>query len=605
MGGTEETRRPRWWARRWFKVLVGVTVIGCIAIAVAVEYVLRHAEPIIRHRVEETLSARFNAPVKLDTLSIAVFHGIDVQGSGLRIGRAAVAGEADGPQNPTLLYVQHFSFRTRVRSLLHQPTRIRSVVVDGMEIHVPPRGDRGDLFGGGASGKPGDRIALEVATLHCNNVKLVIETSKPDKDPLEFHIQHLEMQDVGGPQGLRYQAELTNPKPVGQIHAEGHFGPWDSDDPRSTPLDGLYRFDHADLNTIKGLGGMLSSRGQFKGVLDHLTIDGETDTPNFSLDVSEHPVPLHTVFHAYVDGTTGDTRLDPVRAQLLQSAFTARGKVVHVHGKGHDIALDVDVPHARLQDFLRLGVKSSPPLMNAVLTMRTKLHIPPGPDRVAARLQLAGDFDLRDVRFNKPKVQDKVDGLSARAQGKPREVSAYGRDREAEVSSEMSARFSLGHGLMFVRDLRYQIPGALVLLNGVYSMDGNIFEFKGHVRTEATASQMVTGWKSLLLKPVDRFLAKDGAGLQLPIAISGTEGDVRFGLALHGSSGESSSEMVKDLEMRREELGAEARARRQNKEAERQRRKADGSIVGEMDEPAAVTRRRGEGLRHRSARPPE
>ena len=66
---------------------------------------------------------------------------------------------------------------------------------------------------------------------------------------------------------------------------------------------------------------------------------------------------------------------------------------------------------------------------------------------------------------------------------------------------------------MNVNDLHYQIPGALVLMNGVYSMDGNLFEFKGHVRTDATASQMVTGWKSWLLKPVDPFLKKNGAGL--------------------------------------------------------------------------------------------
>ena len=97
------------------------------------------------------------------------------------------------------------------------------------------------------------------------------------------------------------------------------------------------------------------------------------------------------------------------------------------------------------------------------------------------------------MRFNNPAIQDKVDGLSARAQGKPKEVAAYSTDQEAEVSSMMSASFRWAHGLMTVDDLHYQIPGALVLMNGVYSMDGNIFEFKGHVRTEATASQMVTG----------------------------------------------------------------------------------------------------------------
>jgi hypothetical protein len=291
-------------------------------------------------------------------------------------------------------------------------------------------------------------------------------------------------------------------------------------------------------------------------------------------------MPLHTVFHAYVDGTTGDTYLDPVQARLLHSDFTAQGTVVRVKGKGHDIALDVDIPHARMQDFLQLGVKTDPPLMNGLLSMKAKLHIPPGPARVSQKIELAGTFHLVDVRFNKPQFQDKVDGLSARAQGKPKEVAAVSTDREAEVNSKMSANFSLGHGLMAVNDLHYQIPGALVLMNGVYSLDGNIFEFKGHVRTDATASQMVTGWKSWLLKPVDPFLAKNGAGLELPISISGTQGDVHFGLALHGTADETSKQMTQDLHENRHEMLAVAKEKREEKRAEKENAKASASTDG-------------------------
>src|SRR6185437_14758764 len=151
---------------------------------------------------------------------------------------------------------------------------------------------------------------------------------------------------------------------------------------------------------IKGISGILSSQGRFGGVLDRITIDGETQTPDFALDVSDHPMPLHTVFHAYVDGTTGDTYLDPVQARLKNSDFTARGKVVLIKGQGHDIQLAVDIPHARMQDMLELGVKTRPPVMNGVLTMKANLHIPPGDTRVPQKLQLAGKFQLREVRFN-------------------------------------------------------------------------------------------------------------------------------------------------------------------------------------------------------------
>jgi hypothetical protein len=41
---------------------------------------------------------------------------------------------------------------------------------------------------------------------------------------------------------------------------------------------------------------------------------------------------------------------------------------------------------------------------------------------------------------------------------------------------------------------------------------------------------MVTGWKSILLKPIDPFFHKDGAGTELPFRVSGTREAPRFGL---------------------------------------------------------------------------
>jgi hypothetical protein len=49
------------------------------------------------------------------------------------------------------------------------------------------------------------------------------------------------------------------------------------------------------------------------------------------------------------------------------------------------------------------------------------------------------------------------------------------------------------------------------------------------------------------LKGVDPFLKKNGAGLELPVSISGTKGDVNFGLALNGSANETPAQMKADL----------------------------------------------------------
>jgi len=92
------------------------------------------------------------------------------------------------------------------------------------------------------------------------------------------------------------------------------------DSPRDTPVSGTYSFDHADLGTSKGSAdAFVGSR--YAGVLDKIVVDGATDTPDFRLAISGRSVPLHTDFHAIVDGTSGDTYLQPVKARILNSSL--------------------------------------------------------------------------------------------------------------------------------------------------------------------------------------------------------------------------------------------------------------------------------------------
>ena len=37
---------------------------------------------------------------------------------------------------------------------------------------------------------------------------------------------------------MGFEAELTNPRPVGTIHTKGSFGPWLVADPGESPVDG-------------------------------------------------------------------------------------------------------------------------------------------------------------------------------------------------------------------------------------------------------------------------------------------------------------------------------------------------------------------------------
>ncbi len=483
------------------------------------------AGPILKHRVLESLSGKFDGRVELRDFHVTFFRGFEVSGDGLRI-FAPEEVIAAGMKSP-IVTVEQFSFHTGILGLFASPTHVGEVHVRGLTLEIPPKEWRSKPQ---ARQKP-KKIQIAVDQIVCDDSKLVINTVKPGKDPKIFLLQHIVLREVGPDQPWRYDATLVNAVPRGNIHANGTFGPWQVFDPGSATITGRYLFDHADLNTIKGIGGRLRSAGDFRGQLDHIEVDGTSTTPDFSLDTANHPLPLKTRFHAIVDGTSGDTYLQPVQARLGQTEFTCRGSVINHKGVGHTIDLDVDVPSGRLEDFLALAVHTEPVVMTATIHMKTKLHIRPGKESVTEKLGLRGGFTLTEIHFNNPAVQDKIDRLSMRAQGEPGKAVAGA----AEVRSRMDGTFTMGAGKLQLPSLQFGMPGATVLLAGIYSLDGNQFDFRGTVRTDATISHMVASrWKSLLLRPVDPFFRKNGAGAQIPVKISGTRSAPKFGLDLFG-----------------------------------------------------------------------
>jgi hypothetical protein len=505
----------------WIAIALLFSVIG---IAAVVEFVLHRAEPILRGRVIETLSTKFDSRVEMAGFHVSVLKGLEISGDGLRIYPTDEVMAA-GAKNP-LLEFSHFSFHADVRGLFLKPMHVGTVHVTGMTIQVPPKEVRQQAP---KSNRHLGKIKIVVDEIVCDDSKLVIETAKPDKDPKEFDLKHIVMHNVGPDSPWRYDATLVNAIPTGDIHATGTFGPWVNESPGDSAVTGKYTFDHADLNTIRGIGGMLSSVGEFSGQLNRIAVDGTTETPDFSIDTANHPVPLHTKFHAIVDGTTGDTYLQPVEARLARSEFTCAGAIVNVKGKGHIIDLDTTVPNGRIQDFLALAIKQQPVLMTGRLNMKAKLHIRPGDERVIQKLGLKGRFHLNAIYFTNPEWQDKVDMLSLRARGEAKRAKPGAED----VSSLMSGDFVMGNEKMSFQNLFYSLPGADINLAGVYTLTGDELDFEGKVRTKAALSNMVaTWWKSWLLKPVDPFFRKNGAGAEIPIKISGSRGAPKFGLEL-------------------------------------------------------------------------
>jgi hypothetical protein len=516
LGRSKPSRRWRWIGATLFLI----AVVG----AVCATYAISHARPILRRRVIDTLSARFKGNVELAEIDVSLANGLAVHGKGLKI---------FGPKDPNpyqpgvqpLIAVDEFHFQSGAPNIFRSPMHVRTVYVKGMQLNIPPQEDRAELE---VEHRWPARVSIVVDELVCEDTKLLVNTYKPGKAPLDFEISNLKMRDVGAGQPMRFEATLVNPKPVGDIQSVGQFGPFQAAEPRDTPVAGNYSFTHADLGTLRGISGILSSTGRFRGTLGKIEVDGATDTPDFSLARSGHVVGLHTDFHAIVDGTDGDTYLEPVKAKFLHSSFTAKGKVIRVQNPaGRDIELKVVMDTAKIEDLLRLGVRTEPPVMSGPVSMRTEMSLLPGAEDVADRLTLSGNFKIPAGEFSNEKIQDRIDQLSLRAQGKAKLAKQH---LDMNAASNIGGTFRLFHGVFSFSRLMFSIPGVHSDIRGQYSLDGNLFDFHGKLKVEAKLSQMTTGWKSILLKPVDPFFSKHGAGAEIPFKVTGTRSEPRFGL---------------------------------------------------------------------------
>ena len=561
-GGLTDHRATFWRRNRWILWVAGLFALVVATLAVVVAFALHHAEPFIRAQIVSSLEERFHARVELDSFHVSLVHGLRAQGEGLRIWapRSALTEDASsdasgGANQEPLIRVAEFRFRAPLHYKRGAPIRISVVELVGLDIRVPPRSrfahdKTKDAEVAKESPNPGsDLVSVRVDSVECLGTRLTLETDKPGRLPIEIAISRLKLtgfrntgaNDPGdkGEPVVDYEAELTNPKPVGRVNTSGTFGPWHVEDPGESSVTGDYVFSHADLGSFKELAGTLSSTGHYEGTLRDLTVDGETDTPDFQLRPFNNPQPLHTKFHAKVDGTNGDTWLQPVEATLGHSHFTAQGKIVRVAdpdkgggppvSKGHDIALVVNVDRGRIEDFLRLASHSNPSVLTGAVTTKATLHIPPGPEHVMKRLQLKGSFNLDDAVFTSEKIQDRVRELSFRGLGRPKDMKA---PDQQTVDSTMSGDFQMADGVITLPVLKYSVPGAAIQLKGTYDVEGGAIDFAGNAALQATVSKMVGGWKGFLLKPADLFFKKDGAGTEVAIHVTGTREDPKFGVDL-------------------------------------------------------------------------
>jgi hypothetical protein len=513
------------------RILLGLFAVILVGSALLVTWAIR-ATPAVRDTVVDALNARFDSKVDLQALNVSIYPTPRVTGRGLTLrhnGRTDV---------PPLITIDRFDANASLKGLFRQPIHLKDVKVEGLSVQVPP---------GGLAPREGDDaeprtpkdippppvVAVQpppssvlIDSIHAKRARLELASRRANRLPRVFDIEDLVMRGFGRAEGAEFHAGLINPIPRGRIETSGNFGPWNGEDPDLTPIKGEYAFKEANLNDIKGIGGTLSSVGTYAGVLRRIDVEGQTETPNFSIDLAGRQVPLRTRFKAIVDGTNGDTWLEHVEAKLSRTTIVARGAVVRTRDvKGRRVSLDLQIDHGYIEDLLRLAVATTKNPMLGTIDLKTKFLLPQGEADVVDRLRLDGSFKLAQAKFTNYDVQRKINVLSSRGRGDETD------DGNGEsVVSNLEGTFVLRDAKLTFSRLRFAVPGAIVDLSGVYSLRDEQMAFKGYFLADATLADMTHGLKSILARLAQPFFRRPGGGSKIPIHISGPRSNPQFGL---------------------------------------------------------------------------
>lgn len=512
------------------RILIGVVAaLAALALVVGLAPGLwvSRLRPVARERVIELLEKRFD-DVRLEKLDIrlvpglALFPRLVAVGGGLSVSLPGRAAEGV----PPFITMTEFEVEVGLLGILREPVRVKSLRLDQLTIQIPPKRDDSPPR---SEREPPPVFLIE--DLVADGAILRIIPRNPEKEPLQFDLHQLRVQAAGLSEPMRFDAILQNAKPPGEIQTKGEFGPLVLFDAGATRLSGEYVFADADLSVFKGIGGKLYSEGRFAGVLARIEVKGFTQTPDFQLTSAGNPVDLRTDFEAIVDGTNGDTLLSPVNATLAGSNFRTAGGVTHRVGTpGKTVCLAAEGADGRIEDFLRLAMKSERPFMTGAIRFRSLILIPPGNVDVVEKLVLDGEFVIDSALFPESKVQGKVDDLSQIARSEKSDEGSLTALQAERVLSDMRGSFRLEKGVMSVSYVSFRVPGAEVRLEGTYGLVTRRIDFRGELRMEAKVSEMTTGWKSFFLKIVDPLFRTKDSGSVIPIKIQGTPDAPLFGV---------------------------------------------------------------------------
>jgi hypothetical protein len=490
-----------------------------VVILIAIIVILASYWPFSRSAVVKELGDAIQSKVE-----VGAFHATYFPRPGCILEHVTVQHNPKAGTRP-LITVERLAIEGTFSGLFMK--HVKRIRAEGMRVLVPAPGSDEHFQTPKRSPTVIDELIADGATLE-------VASRDSDQPPLKFPFPNFVLRDVGSHGPSSFQARLSNPEPPGEIVTSGKFGPWNEDDVGKTGVSGEYLFQQADLGVFRGIAGILSSSGKFSGVLNHIEVQGTTDTPSFKVTSSSHEVQLRTEFHAVVNGENGDTFLQNVAATFLKTTVSSEGSVAGTAGQtGKTASIELAAKGGRIQDLLLLFVRSDRAPMSGTVGFHANVSIPPEKRPFLERVEMQGDFGIDAGSFTKPDTQQGVNRLSKGALGEGDHHKAGGEaDDPATVLSDLKGHVRLKDGTARFSGLSFSIPGALAQLQGTYNLLTQKIDMHGTLRTDSDPSATTQGVKALMLKVLDPFFKKKHAGYLMPIKIAGTFDRPSFGLDL-------------------------------------------------------------------------
>ena len=261
----------------WPRILIGIAAVLAI-LGIAAHLVMKRAEPNARRRVVEWLEAKFDSEVQLGNLDLDIFPRPQVTGRNLKLHwkrRTDI---------PPMIDIDEFHARLAWTDLALPDWHIDLVTLKNFHLNIPPREQKAFNEPPKEKKAPsGAATSIVVDQIVADRMILRMMPREANKEPKEFDLYKLRLREAGAGRPMKYETLMKNYKPPGLINSSGEFGPWMQENPGETPLRGDYTFSDADLGVFKGIAGILSSVGNFEGVLSRINVQGTTETPDFRL----------------------------------------------------------------------------------------------------------------------------------------------------------------------------------------------------------------------------------------------------------------------------------------------------------------------------------